>query len=319
MIDRRRLIGGMISGASLLSLGAARADNANELKVLNLGFQKTGIPLIARQLRVFEKRFEPKGIKINWIEFPSGLTLLQALDVGALDFGNAGNVGCIFVQAAGGRIVYVAAQPQAATSEGILVKADSPIKTIADLKGRKVAYAKGSSSHSLLAAALEREGLSLDDIQTVGLGAADALLAFDTDKVDAWVIWDPYFRNAQTRSKTRVLAYNGDVLKDYAQFLLANTSFAEKHPDHVRDLIAGATEAGAWAHEHLDDVTKAVAAATGMDEKLLADVNANANFRVTPLTDPILDSQQATADRLYKIGVVPKQVTIRDIVWHAPS
>ncbi|CAH2924286.1 MAG: Acyl-CoA dehydrogenase; probable dibenzothiophene desulfurization enzyme [uncultured Paraburkholderia sp.] len=75
---------------------------AAPLDTIALGSQKTGIPLVARQLKVFEKRFEPCGIKVNWLEFPSGLVLLQALDMGRrIAFGNSGNVGCIFQQAAG--------------------------------------------------------------------------------------------------------------------------------------------------------------------------------------------------------------------------
>ncbi|HXZ07791.1 MAG TPA: ABC transporter substrate-binding protein, partial [Paraburkholderia sp.] len=128
---------------------------------ISLGFQKTGIPLVARQLKVFEKRFEPRGIKVNWVEFPSGLVLLQALDIGQISFGNSGNVGCIFQQAAGGHIDYIAAQPSGPKSEGILVKANSPIRQLADLRGKKVGYAKGSSSHDLIAAALEKSGVKL--------------------------------------------------------------------------------------------------------------------------------------------------------------
>ncbi|MGO4714618.1 aliphatic sulfonate ABC transporter substrate-binding protein [Bradyrhizobium sp. 2TAF24] len=315
MISRRSVIAGVGASVAVGHWGARGAP----VETITLGFQKTGIPLVARELRVFERRFEPKGIKVNWAEFTSGLNLLQAMDVGSVSFGNAGNVGCIFVQAAGGRIVYLAAQPSGAKSEGILVKQASPIRTLADLKGRRVGYAKGSSSHNLLAAALEQKGLSLTDVTSVGLGAADGAFAFENGSIDAWVIWDPYMGIAQARSATRVLAYSGDVIADNAGFLLANAAFAASHPALVRDLVEGSAEAGAWAKAHRDEVTAALAQATGIEASVLAEVNARAGFDVVPLSEPILASQQTTADRLTRLGVVPKPVPVREIVWQPPA
>jgi len=312
MLSRRHFLA---ASAALSTVPAARAAGGLKNNTLTLGFQKTGIPLVARQLKVFEKRFEPLGIRVEWAEFTSGLTLLQAMDTGDVAFGNAGNVGCIFLQASGGRVVYVGAQPSARKSEGILVKADSPIRTVADLKGRKVGFARGSSSHNYIAAALEQHGLDLGDIQSVSLGAADASFAFGGDNIDAWVTWDPYFSIAQAKNRTRVLGYHGDVLKHNAGFLLANSEFAKAHPGHVRLLVEGSAEAGAWAKAHLDETTRALSAATGIPADILSEVNRNAGFDVVPLDNAILDAQQATADRLQRLGVVPRRVNVRDIVW----
>lgn len=285
---------------------------------ISLGFQKTGIPLVARQLKVFEKRFEPRGIKVNWVEFPSGLTLLQALDIGQISFGNSGNVGCIFQQAAGGHIDYIAAQPSGPKSEGILVKANSSIRTLADLRGKKVGYAKGSSSHDLIAAALEKAGVKLADIDSISLGAADAAFAYDSGDIDAWVIWDPYFAIAQKRTPSRVLAYTGDI-KPSSGFLLANSGFAAAHPELVREYIDGSKEAAAWAKSHPAEVTSALSAATGIPADVMTLVTQNASFDVTALSAPLLDAQQNTADRLYALGLIPKKVNVRDIVWKAQT
>jgi sulfonate transport system substrate-binding protein len=317
IMDRRNFRAAAAVGLAAPGL-VRRTFAADQPKVINLGFQKTGIPLVARQLKVFERRFEPKGIAINWVEFTQGLLLLQALDLGDISFGNSGNVGCIFVQAAGGHIAYVAAQPSAPKGEGILVKANSAIKTLADLKGKKVAYAAGSSSHNLIAAALQKAGLSLNDIETVNLGASDAIFAYENDNVDAWVIWDPYFTIGQSKAPSRVLAFSGDVLKDSAGFLLANSQFAADHPDLVQEFIAGSREAGDWAKAHIDDVTTALAATTGIDKGVMTTVDKNASFDVVPLSNAILDGQQATADRLLNLKLIPTAVKVRDIVW-APA
>ncbi len=314
MIRRRSFT--LAAAAATLGVGrTARAANGLRGATLTLGYQKTGIPLVARQLRVFERRFEPLGISVEWAEFPSGLTLLQAIHSGDVAFGNAGNVGCIFLQASGGRVVYVAAQPSTRKSEGILVKADAPIRTLADLKGRRVGYARGSSSHNLVAAALEQQGLPIDAVTSINLGAADAAFAFDRDAIDAWAVWDPYLTLGQRRAPSRVVAYQGDVLRHNAGFLLAGSDFANAHPDHVRRLVDGSIEAGEWAKTHLDETTKALAAATGVPLDAMAEVNRNAGFDVGPLTPAILDAQQETADRLLRLGVVPRRVEVREIVW----
>jgi sulfonate transport system substrate-binding protein len=315
MLSRRHFLAASAALPPVLTVPAARAASGLRNNTLTLGYQKTGIPLVARQLKVFEKRFEPLGIRVEWAEFTSGLTLLQAMDTGDVAFGNAGNVGCIFLQASGGRVVYVGAQPSPRKSEGILVKADSPIRSVADLKGRKVGYARGSSSHNYIAAALEQQGLDLGDIQSVSLGAADASFAFGGGNIDAWVTWDPYFSIAQAKNPTRVLGYHGDVLKHNAGFLLANAEFAKAYPAHVRALVEGSAEAGAWAKTHLDETTRALSAATGIPVDILTEVNRNAGFDVVPLDNAILDAQQATADRLQRLGVVPRRVNVRDIVW----
>ena len=314
MINRRQFTMA-IGAATLAASHPARSASGLKGSTLTLGYQKTGIPLVARQLKVFEKRFEPLGVKIQWAEFASGLNLLQAMDTGDVAFGNAGNVGCLFLQASGGRVTYVAAQPSTPRSEGILVKADSPIRSIADLKGRRVGYAKGSSSHNLVAAALEQQGLEVKDVTSVGLSAADAAFAFEGGNIDAWAIWDPYFTIARKRSPTRVVTYQGDVLPDSASFLLANTEFAKERPEYVKALVEGSAEAGQWAKSNPAEVAKAVAAATGMALDVVTEVNSNAGFDVVPLSDAILESQQRTAERLLKAGVLPKAIQIREAVW----
>ena len=270
----------MLTRRTALAAGLAaahyRTARAEQPSQVNLAFQKTGIPLLARQRQVYERRLEPLGIKVNWVEFLSGLLLLQAMDQGSVDFGNAGDVGTLFVQASGGAIAYVAAQPTAPHAEGILVKDGSPIRQIADLKGKRVAVARGSSSRNVVIAALESAGLSITDIEIAALGAPDASFAFSKGAVDAWVVWDPFFTMAQTREPIRVIAYTGDVLKGNASFLLASRRFADRYPAIVSTLVEGAAETGAWANEHPLETAAALAAATGIDPAFMEVVGRNA-------------------------------------------
>lgn len=313
-LNRRHFVQtGLLAGASIALLGSAA--RSQELKTIKLGFQKTGLPLIAKQLGVFEKRFGEKGIKVEWAEFVSGLTLLQALDINGVSYGNSGDLGCIFVQASGGKIVYIAAQPSARKGQAILVKEGSPINDIADLKGKKVGYAKGSGSHNYIALALEQNNLSLDDITSIGLSSADGAIAFDNDSIDAWVTWEPYVSITEARVPSRAISYSGDVLKGNAGFLLAHTGLVEKHPELIKELVAGSIEAAEWAKTHQEDVSQAFARDIGVDIEIARKVTANTGYDVGPLTDEVLDAQQATADRFFKLGLLPTAVRVRDIVW----
>jgi sulfonate transport system substrate-binding protein len=182
------------AAALLLALGAGLANGAAAQnaapKELRIGYQKVGVLVVARQQRSIETRLASQGITVRWIEFQAGPPLLEALNAGSIDFGYTGDAPPIFSQAAGGNLVYVAAAAPAGDSEALLVKAASPIRTVADLKGRTVAVGRGTSAHNLLVAALEKAGLSMADIKAAYLLPSDAGSAFANDSVEAWVIWD---------------------------------------------------------------------------------------------------------------------------------
>ena len=186
-----------------------------------------------RQRHTVEDAFKPLGIEIKWVDFQFGPPLLEAINVGAVDFGFVGDSPPIFAQAGGARIRYVAAVKSDGNNQAIIVPKDSPIKTIADLKGKRVAFGKGSSAHNLLVAALEKAGLSYGDISPAPLAPADATAAFLKGSVDAWSIWDPYLALAELKENARVIVFDKDVHKPNA-FYIAGSDFVDKHPALVR-------------------------------------------------------------------------------------
>src|SRR5262249_7989951 len=141
-------------------------------KEIRIGTQKGGFFPAVRQRHTLEDAFQPLGIEIKWIDFQFGPPLLEAINVGSVDFGYVGDTPPIFAQAAAARIRYVAAVKSEGTSQAIIVPKDSPIRTLADLKGRRVAFAKGSSANNLLVAALEKAGLAWSDITPAPLAPA---------------------------------------------------------------------------------------------------------------------------------------------------
>src|SRR5262245_36700110 len=162
----QRVLGGLVLSA-MLALFPAASHAADQ--VIRIGYQKYGNLILLKGKGDLEKKLAPLGYKVVWTEFPSGPPLLEALNVGAIDFGHAGEAPPIFAQAAGAAFVYVAHEPPAPKGEAILVPKASPLKTVADLKEKKVAFNKGSNVHYLLVKALEHAGLKYTDIEPVFL------------------------------------------------------------------------------------------------------------------------------------------------------
>ncbi len=190
MITRRKILGVALAAslASALSLSAAQAQE----KTVRIGFQKYGKLVLLKSKGTLEPKLKALGYNVTWTEFQFGPPLLEAINVGAIDFGNTGETPPVFAQAAGAPIRYVAYEPPAQKGEAILVQKDSPLKSVAELKGKKVAVAKGSNAHYLLVKALEKAGVKYEDITPAYLAPADARAAFEKGAVDAWSIWDPY-------------------------------------------------------------------------------------------------------------------------------
>jgi sulfonate transport system substrate-binding protein len=303
-------------GSALAAVTGATSAEAPP-KEFRIGYQKIGLIVVARQQGAIERRLAAQGTKVQWVEFQAGPPLLEALNVGSIDFGYTGDVPPIFSQAAGGNLVYVSAAAPSGDGEAILVKEESSIRSMADLKGRKVAIGRGTSAHNLLVAALEKAGLRFSDITPAYLTPADAGSAFANDSVDAWAIWDPYFAVAQARNRTRVLATSGGT-HEVSAYFLANRTFADRYPDVVVSALSALSESAAWADGHRENVAQALAAVTGIPypiQKVAAD---RTQFAVRPLSEGILSSQQATADRFHRLGLIPRALRIRDAVWTPP-
>ncbi|TPN84116.1 sulfonate ABC transporter substrate-binding protein [Mesorhizobium sp. CU2] len=317
MLHLTRRVFGFGLLAATVALGAFGA-HAQELKQFNIGYQKTGLPVIARQQQFIEKALADKGVTVKWVEFTAGPPLVEALNAGAIDVGWTGDAPPIFGQSAGANIVYAAALPPNGDGEAIFVKQASPIQSLADLKGKRIGVGKGTSAHNLLVAALEKAGIPFDQITPVYLGPPDAAAAFAADQIDAWAVWDPFFAIAETRYQPRVLARSSEVLKVNTYFL-ANKDFAKAHPDFVSTTIASLGDAAKWADQNRDKVAEALHEVTGVPLDAQTIAANRAKFGIFPITDEIVASQQATADRFFKLGLIPKAVRISDAVWTAPG
>lgn len=310
-MKRREFLGLSIGGA--VAALSSRAMAQAPVKEIRIGYQKTGVLVIARQQAVLEKHFAPRQITIKWIEFTSGPPLLEAMSSGSVDLGAVGDTPPIFAQAANANVVYVAGSP-ITNGQGILVPSHSPIRAIADLKGKRVGFTKGSSAHNVVIATLEKAGLTYADITPVYLTPPDAGPAFANGSIDAWAVWDPYFAIGEKRQSGRILVNAFEVAKTNS-FYLANRDFANANAQHTRDVINGLAEAARWAEAHRTEVASALAAVTGVPLEIQIVAANRASFTIGPVTDEIIETQQAVADRFHRLGLIPKRISIRDIVW----
>ena len=297
----------LISTAALAVAGVApaRADAPRELRI---GYQKTAIPLVVKAQKRLELRLDPQGVTVKWVEFAFGPPLLEAVNAGAVDYGYTGDAPPIFAQAAHAAIAYVAVIPARGYGQAIVVPADSPAKTLSDLKGKKIGVAKGSSAHNLLVSALESENIAWTDIEPVYLAPADAASAFSRGLIDAWSIWDPFFAIAELKQKARPLPIDP---KSTAQ----NSFFLAKHADVVAAVNEEIAKATNWAGEHRDEVAALWAEASGVDLEAQKRAVDRAEFSFAPLTDAVIAQQQAVADRFQRLGLIPAPIVVRDIVW----
>jgi sulfonate transport system substrate-binding protein len=299
-----------------LSAFAARAEPAPA--TLRIGFQKSAVNLvILKQQGALEQRFP--ATRVQWIEFPAGPQLLEALAVGSLELGLTGDSPPVFAQAAGKDLRYVGAEPPKPRSSAILVHADSPITTLAGLKGRRIALQRGSSAHYLTVRALARAGLAWSDIQPVWLPPAEARAAFERGSVDAWAIWDPFYAATEIDLKPRVLA-TGEGLSGNNSFYLASSAFAREHPQALLAVFEELTRADAYVQSHRKEAARLVADFSGLP---LATVHRFIERRprapTGPLPPALVAEQQRVADAFAALGLIPQPVKVAEIVWQPPA
>ncbi len=297
-----------------VNVHAAVSDADKTPAQIRIGFQKSAINLILLKQRGTLDALFPNS-KVTWTEFPAGPQLLEALSVGSIDFGLTGDAPPVFAQSAGKDVIYVGAEPPKPKSSAILVPANSSIKTLKDLKGKRIAFQKGSSSHNLLVRALKKAGLSWSDIEAAYLPPAEGRAAFEKGSVDAWVIWDPYYAAAElSSSKPRVLA-TGEGLSDNNSFYLSSSAFNQNYPDTVKKLLIALTEADQYISANKKESALAYSSYSGLPlDVVYRFVDRRPLAPTTPLSPKTVAEQQRVADAFFQLGLIPKPIVVSDVV-----
>jgi sulfonate transport system substrate-binding protein len=275
--------------------------------VVRLGYQKIGPPfLLKSRAETLQRRLREQGARAEWLEFQAGPPLLEAMRAGAVDIGYAGETPPVFAQAGGVPFLYVALDPPAPQAEAIVVRKDSALYTLADLRGRRVALNRGSNVHLLLLRALESAGLALGDLTIVYLAPADARSAFESAQVDAWVIWDPFLAAAELGG-ARVLR-DGNGLVDNNLFYLVRREFGEREPALVQTVLDEYQSLSEWAAGHAEEASRLAADSSGIAYDALLRAERRHAYGLRPITPEILHKQQTIADTFQRLQLIPAPI-----------
>ncbi len=308
--SRRSALAALLTLAlAIVPAASAFAQKKDELRI---GYQKSASLLTLQKTQgTLEKRLAPLGVGVKWVEFPAGPQLLEGLNVGAVDVGYVGEAPPIFAQAAGANFVYIGNDPAGPEAEAIVVPKDSAIKTVADLKGKKVALNKGSNVHYLLVKALEKNGLKYADIQPVFIPPADARAAFEKGAVDAWAIWDPFLAAVEKQSGARILVDGRGVVNNFAYYL-AERGYVDKHPQVIQALFEDTVAQGQWLKANLKQAAAIIAPQQGLEPEVVEKSLTRYQFGVKPLTPAVAAEQQKIADAFFELKLIPKPIRIAD-------
>ena len=284
------------------------------LTTITLGYQKADPFDIARQRGVFAKQMMAEGYKIVWKEFQKGTVELQALKSGSIDYARLGDTPGVVNITAGADFVFVAAGSTKSNGSGVLVKKASSIKSIQDLKGKRVAYTKGTSSNYLLLSALKKAGMKSSDITWVNLDNAAASVAFNKGKVDAWATWDPMASTAELTQNATLLITGNHGISNNRDYVLSTRDFANNNQEVSALLIKYLQDDMAWANQYQTKLVKMLSKSLNLSKKIVTRMVERRTYAMTAMNQTTIKEEQAVADLFYEEGLIKKQVTIKNAI-----
>src|ERR1700733_14564511 len=283
--------------ASSASASASSSVNLSSV-TLNIGDQKgTGAEAVLTAAGLINSL----PFHVVWSDFTSGPPMLQAMASGSVDIGGVGDAPPVF--AASG------------DQDAVLVPKNSPITSISQLRGKKIAYGSGSSANYNLLTVLTKAGLTTKDATMVNLQPAEALAAFTTGSVDAWDIWPPYVQQVVAQDGARVLATGSGYGSPYSFEVASKAAVADPaKAAAIKAYLATLDKAYVWAATHPSAWATAWGKAAGLPASVMdvaAKVDATTPVTVTSAT---VSSEQNLVDQFFAAGLIPNKVDISDYI-----
>ncbi|AWN38333.1 aliphatic sulfonate ABC transporter substrate-binding protein [Methylobacterium radiodurans] len=312
-LSRRAVLAGLAAPA-LLGLPARAAAT------LRIGYQRSStLVALLRQDGSLEAALQAQSTGLSWHEFTSGLPIMEALNAGQIDVSaDVADTVPVFAQAAGAGITYVAQEAASPEAQAILVPAGSPARTVADLKGKRVALTKGAGNHFLVLAALKEAGLSFRDIVPAYLTPADGRAALASGGVEAWAAWDPFLTAAQQQTGARILR-DGTGLSLYKRYYLAADAYVAANGPVLGVLFAKLAQTGAWVKANSAEAAARLSPLWRLEPDIVVTANAHRSYRVEPVTREGLSEQQTIADAFRAEGLLPRSVDTTALgIWAPP-
>jgi sulfonate transport system substrate-binding protein len=304
---------------TLLILGLVSASSAQDDEPLHIriGVQRGtlfNVPELYDNLVAALNEGLGREVTVELLLFTSGPPLLEALNAGSIDIGGTGDTPPIFAQAAGVPLVYVASSLSNGGS-ALLVPENSPVTSVDELKGKKVAFAPGSSAHLFTVRAVEQAGLAYGDIEPVLLQPGDARAAFDGGSIDAWAVWDPFVTIAVNTVSARPILTSAD-LPPVRGYQLAAQKFVEEQPQALHIVLQQTQAATEWSIEQAEDYAAFLEETSGVPAEVWLAIRET--YGINPqeyLNEAIIAEQQAIADEFYELGLIPEQIDVSEAVW----
>jgi sulfonate transport system substrate-binding protein len=290
-----------------------------ESKTLRIGYQKGNTLHILKARGHLEQRLQEKGYQVEWTPFPTGSVLLEALTAGSLDFGHASDGNSVFAQAGGKPIVYVASESPYPKGVALLAAKDSAIHTVKDLKGKKVAVTKGGNQQYLLVKALQKEGLTYEDITPVYYkDASEGRIMFESGKIDVLGFWDPFYAVLENTGNTRVIV-DGEGYTENRTYYFASQEFSKEHPDLIKIILEELQKSDEWANDHPGEVAKLLAPELNIDVASLELATKRRQYGVQKIDDHVIRVQQDLADTFHSLKLFPNRINIEDVIEKNPN
>jgi aliphatic sulfonates family ABC transporter substrate-binding protein len=297
---------------------APSALTRKELRRVRIAEQPFGVLSLLKATGALEEALHAHSAEVQWIDCASGMQVMDALAVGALDLGVVGEVPPVFAQAARAPVVYLATEPPAPEGEAIVVREGAPLNTVADLRGKKLAVTRGSTVVYLVVRALEEVGLGLHDVDLRALSPAEAQAAFLDGAIDAWATWNPLLASIRRTSRVRVLRDARGIASNRA-FYVARRSFADAHPAVVGAFLGQVGAVGRWANDSRLEAVRALAPHVDVSADALEDAFSCTRFDVQAIDAEALASQQSIADTFHRLRLITRAVRVGEALWTPPG
>jgi sulfonate transport system substrate-binding protein len=293
----------------LVSASITASALAADVVTLRVGDQKGG----NRALLEIAGLARDLPYKIEWSEFPAAAPILEALNAGALDFGYTGDLAFLTVYATGAPLRAVGGTRSDARTQAILVRKDSPIKSITDLKGKRLAGTRGGWGQFLIDATLEKAGNGINDATFAPLGPVDAKIALVAGSIDGWAVWEPYISYATLKDNARVVA-DGEGLTPTITFYVASDQAIATKRAAVQDLVQRLNKARLWSLDHIGEYAKATAELTKLPEDVLFSAYTAQHTGPVVIDTSVVSEIQQASDRAIRYGILGKAIDVNQAV-----
>lgn len=252
--------------------------------------------------------------KIKWASFEAGPPLLEAASAGKVDVGSTGDVPAVFAQSAGSPLKIITVTANRKSGDYLLVPEGSSIRSVADLRGKKVAFTKGSSANGLALALLDEAGLKPSDVTETYLTPNEGLAAFTAKQIDAWAVWNPYAAIAIAQHKAQIIADGSNGLTTQQGYYLAsNAALADSAKNTaLKDFVGRVARAQKWAVAHKDQWVPIFSKLTTLPETIAAATFDTSSGTLVPIDADRIAKQQKLIDLFSSAGAIPNKPTAAD-------